>query len=556
MSKLSSLVDQYGQPMVQSMPNKPMALNGGWGRVPYDAADNTGAHTGNWFPYLTSPDVELNPWRDLIVSRVRDLVRNDGWAAGVITRILDNAIGSVFRPLTKPDYRTLAVKTGFAFDVQWASEWSSIVNSHWRSWANDDGRYCDTGRRLNFAQMMYAGMCHSLIDGDAIAMVNYIPERLNQQALYATSVQLVDPDRLSNPSNQGFDKEYCRGGVQIDEYGAPIGYHFREAHISDYYALGKSSSWQYIDKETSWGRPNVVHYFESDRADEHRGGAGILTPIVQRLKMITKYDQTEMDAATISSLLSIFLESPFDPVSASEALQVDDDMMQYQHNRTDFHNGKSLTFGGMRIPSLFPGEKINTVSASHPHNQYKEFLGTALRHIAAGTGVTTQQVSGDWSDVNYSSARAAALEGWKTLTRRRDNFAAGFASPIRAAWLEECCMVNDLPWPKGVTDDWLIDHISVLKTPISKCQWLGPGRGWIDPVAEKEGSVLGMEAGLSTLESEIAENVGGDWEEVLDQRSVEIKRCKELGIPLPEWAGPQQNGRAMSAAQPPEKPTP
>lgn len=555
MNKVSSILDQYGQPMVQSMPNKRMALNGGWGRVPYDAADNTGAHTGNWFPYLTSPDVELNPWRDLIVSRVRDLVRNDGWAAGIITRILDNAIGSVFRPLTKPDYRTLAVKTGFAFDAQWASEWSSVVDSHWRSWANDDGRYCDTGRRLTFSQMMYAGMCHSLIDGDAVAMVNYIPERLNQQALYATSVQLIDPDRLSNP-NQGIDEMYCRGGVQIDQYGAPIGYHFREAHISDYYALSKTTTWEYVEKETEWGRPNVVHYFESDRASEHRGGAGILTPIVQRLKMITKYDQTEMDAATVSAMLSLFLESPFDPVSASDALDVGDGMKEYQNNRVDYHNGKSITFGGARIPTLFPGERINTVSASHPHNQYKEFLGTALRHIAAGTGVTAQQVSNDWSDVNYSSARAAALEGWKTLTRRRDNFATGFASPIRAAWLEECCIVDDLPWPKGATYDWMVDHIAVLKTPISKCQWLGPGRGWIDPVAEKEGSVLGMEAGLSTLENEIAENAGGDWEEMLNQRAIEIQRCKDLGIPLPEWARPQQNGSALSTAQPPQKPTP
>lgn len=555
MSKVSSILDQYGQPMVQSMSNKRMALNGGWGRVPYDAADNTGAHTGNWFPYLTSPDVELNPWRDLIVSRVRDLVRNDGWAAGIITRILDNAIGSVFRPLTKPDYRTLAVKTGFAFDAQWASEWSSVVDSHWRSWANDDGRYCDTGRRLTFSQMMYAGMCHSLIDGDAVAMVNYIPERLNQQALYATSVQLIDPDRLSNP-NQGIDEMYCRGGVQIDQDGAPIGYHFREAHISDYYALGKTTSWEYVEKETEWGRPNVVHYFESDRAAEHRGGAGILTPIVQRLKMITKYDQTEMDAAILNAFLAAYLESPFDPVSAADALGVDDDMRQYQDNRSAYHQGKSLTIGDMRIHSLYPGEKINTISATHPHSQYKEFLGTALRHIAAGTGVTAQQVSNDWSDVNYSSARAASLEGWKTLTRRRDNFATGFASPIRAAWLEECCMVNDLPWPKGVTEDWLIDHISLLKTPISKCQWLGPGRGWIDPVAEKEGSVLGMEAGLSTLENEIAENAGGDWEEMLNQRAIEIQRCKELGIPLPEWARPQQNGSALSTAQPPQKPTP
>ncbi|CAI3956998.1 phage portal protein, partial [Commensalibacter papalotli (ex Botero et al. 2024)] len=61
--------------------------------------------------------------------------------------------------------------------------------------------------------------------------------------------------------------------------------------------------WNYIEKETDWGRPKVVHYFETQRADEHRGGAGILTPIIQRLKMIIKYDQTEMDAAVLNAFL-------------------------------------------------------------------------------------------------------------------------------------------------------------------------------------------------------------------------------------------------------------
>ena len=65
---------------------------------------------------------------------------------------------------------------------------------------------------------------------------------------------------------------------------------------------------------------------------------------------------------------------------------------------------------------------------------------------------------------------------------------------------------------------------------------MGPGRGWIDPVAEKKGSILGMNAGLSTLEMEAAENAGEDWEEMLDQRAREIDAFKERGIPLPEWA--------------------
>ncbi|CAI3958834.1 unnamed protein product, partial [Commensalibacter papalotli (ex Botero et al. 2024)] len=45
MSKIPQLLNQYGQPLSKSpIVNKPTALNGGWGHIPYDAADNTGIH--------------------------------------------------------------------------------------------------------------------------------------------------------------------------------------------------------------------------------------------------------------------------------------------------------------------------------------------------------------------------------------------------------------------------------------------------------------------------------------------------------------------------------
>lgn len=153
-----------------------------------------------------------------------------------------------------------------------------------------------------------------------------------------------------------------------------------------------------------------------------------------------------------------------------------------------------------------------------------------LRNISAATGLSAQQVTQDWSDVNYSSARAAMLEAWKTLTRRRDDFSNGFAQPIAVAFAEEIHDVEDVPLPNDAPD--------FMDASASYCRarWMGPGRGWVDPVAEKKGAILSMEAGFSTLEMEVAENMGEDWEELVDQRSYELQRFKELGLPPPSWA--------------------
>jgi capsid protein len=174
-----------------------------------------------------------------------------------------------------------------------------------------------------------------------------------------------------------------------------------------------------------------------------------------------------------------------------------------------------------------------TVAAARPASNFREFEGAVLRNAAAGLGISAQQLSQDWSDVNYSSARAALLEAWKTLTRRRLDFAYGFAQPIYTAFLEESMEVDGLPMPKsGPVPDFL-----ECRGAYARANWMGPGRGWVDPVAEKQGAVLGMDAGLSTLEMEAAENAGEDWEELLDQRQIEVKAFKARELTPPSWAG-------------------
>ncbi len=92
--------------------------------------------------------------------------------------------------------------------------------------------------------------------------------------------------------------------------------------------------------------------------------------------------------------------------------------------------------------------------------------------------------------------------------------------------------VDDLPLPPGPVPAFI-----ECRGAYARAHWMGPGRGWVDPVAEKQGAVLGMDAGLSTLEMEAAENVGEDWEELLDQRQREVEAFKARGLPPPSWAG-------------------
>lgn len=528
-----------GRPLPPSTQKMKFGALSGSGRVPYDAADSFSDQMANWQPALWSPDNEINIYRDRIVSRMRDLARNDGWASGTITRVLDNAVGANYRPIFKPDYRMLRLITGNkAFDATWADEYGKVIEAHWRSWANDPGRYCDVERKQTVSQMLRLGFRHKLLDGDSLLILQYRRDRLGPgRGQYATTVQVVDPDRLSNPQ-QNFDMPNIRGGVEIDADGAPVAYHIREAHIGDWWSGAKTMTWQRIPRETSWGRPIVIHDFDMERGSQHRG-VGILAPIVQRLKMLIKYDESELEAAILNAIFGAYVESPYDAQMVSSALGDTgfggDELSAYQTQRTEYYQDKRLNLqNGARIPHLFPNEKIVTLDAARPTSNFDGFESAVLRNIAAATGLSTQQVTQDWSDVNYSSARAAMLEAWKTLTRRRDDFATGTAQRVASAFVEEIHSIESLPLPSGAPD------FLEAKAAYCRARWMGPGRGWVDPVAEKKGAILGLDAGLSTLEMEVAENAGEDWEEVMDQRKREIDACLERGLPLPSWAQADQ----------------
>ena len=176
------ILDQSGKPMrdtsmVKAEPRQPRLKgiaggNGLTGSTPYDSADMYGQRMGTWNPFLWSPDGEINIWRDRIVSRSRDITRNDGWASGTITRTLDNIIGGMFRPIVKPDYRALQAYTGNkAFDDVWAEEYARQLEAHYRTWANDPNHYNDAARIQTVSQQLYLAMRHELIDGDGLATV-------------------------------------------------------------------------------------------------------------------------------------------------------------------------------------------------------------------------------------------------------------------------------------------------------------------------------------------------------------------------------------------------
>lgn len=514
---------------------------------PYRAADWANQDMGDWLPWIRSPDAEINQFRDRMVARQRDLRRNDGWISGAITKILDITIGSGLKLSAAPDYRALS-RLAPGFDAVWANEYRQAAEAIWRGYSDNYGRYNDVSRQMTVGQQQRLAFAHKMTDGESAVVSYWMPDRVGYgRADYATAYLVVDPDRLSNPM-QMVDSRYMRSGVELDDYGVPVAYHFRKAHQNDWYNSIESMEWERVQREDDDGWQRVLHDFDRDRAGQNRG-VSILAPIVSHAKMLAAYYGVEMQAALTAATLGTYVTSPYDPDQVAEMLGGDDaELSAYQQLRGDFHKERPVMFNGVQIPSLAPGESITSVAAGHPHNGFPEFTSEMQLLGAAATGLTDPQYSGKWFRMNYSSARAGVMDAWKTVLRRRDDFTANTCTPMYAGVMEEAHERGELPLPR-----YAPDYIEA-RTAYSRANWLGPGRGMIDPVKEPQGSVLSMDGALSTLQKEAAENSGMDWEEILDQRQIEVAAFKARGLTVPSWAAMQVP--ASEAAQPEEEPQP
>jgi lambda family phage portal protein len=468
-----------------------------------------------WRPFSASADAAILPNRDLSIARVRDLVRNDPHAVAGVAKLVDMLIGAGLRSSSKPDMRALGLSPSKKKDAKIARELGEAMEAEWRTFANDPLRRCDAQRRLSM-NGMFRLLCRTwVINGETTASLGW-----KNRGRYSTCVRAIDPDRLSQP-NGAATTATMRAGVEFDDDGEPIAYHVRNGHPSDWYDIRPNAlTWTRIPRSTSWGRPVFIHGFEPDREDQARA----ITPfaaLMQRMRMIGKFADTELASAMVNALFAAFVKSslPVDAVNQAFTPQT----LTYADKRLDHYEKFPAMLNGVRIPVMPVGDEIQINNATRSTVSFPKFQSAFLQSIAAALGVSYEQLSMDWSMVNYSSARAALNEVWRHIMTIFSAFTEQVADPIRLAVIEEAFDRGYIVAPKGLPDFWDMPGAYL------RGRWIGPGRGYVDPVKEAQGAGLRMGNMTATLETECADQ-GGDLEETLDQIAREEAMLKDRGL--------------------------
>jgi capsid protein len=103
----------------------------------------------------------------------------------------------------------------------------------------------------------------------------------------------------------------------------------------------------------------------------------------------------------------------------------------------NYYKENPPTLNGVRIPVLGLNDEIIINSSPRQTTAFPAFQAAFLQSIAAGLGISYEQLAMDWSKVNYSSARAALNEVWRHIQLMFAVFSEQIVAPIYYAVMEE-----------------------------------------------------------------------------------------------------------------------
>lgn len=474
-----------------------------------------------WLPWLGSGRSDLpKAERDRLTARSQDAYRNHLVARAVVTRVRTSVVGTglAMHPAIDGEAIGLTEEETDAKNKEIASEWRIY---------SENPLECDIEATLDVAGQQGLALLTAMLGGDCFALT---PFKERQGCVYGLKVQLIDPARVSNISD-GPDTETLQDGVELSLDGEPIAIHIRNRHPGDRFSTSKANDW--VRREIFGGETGLRRIFQiwndKDRIGTTRG-APYLAPILEPLQTLETYSRSELMAAVVSSLFTVFIKK------AAEQTDERGNPLPMVEGQTTKGTASDLTMGSGAIVDLGVGEEAQFANPSRPNANYDPFFMSVVTQIGAALEVPVDELLLKYQS-SYSAARAAMLQAWRFYTMRRWWLVQQFCQPLYQLWFDEAVArgrieVQNYGDPR-------------IRAAYTQAIWIGPARGSMDENQEANAAKTRIDMGVSNETIETAQMTGEQWSQVISQRSREIKLRKKLEIPTVAAPGqaalPNQN---------------
>ena len=458
--------------------------------TPYKAA-GTGSRSRFWGASRASASAIVSWNLASVRARSRDAVRNNPHAGSAVEALSSNIVGTGVRPHLLMEDENLKASIKIAWD-EWVDQ-------------------CDAdNQRCNFYGTQELAVREIAQAGEV-----FIRRRRRRAAdglKVPLQIQLLEGEHLDETDNRVLANGHVvRNGIQFDAIGARVGYWLWRTHPGDIVRpTGDVGGKVFVPAA------EIVHAFHPGRIGQVRGMPW-LARVLTRLKELDDYTDAELARKKTAALFAGFIktQNPEDAQGLMELLgrnesggetnKIEDDEVllepgawSYLPNGTDIEFSKPADVGGT----------------------FEVWMRRNLLEIAAGFGITYEQLTGDLKGVNYSSIRAGLLEIRRRIEMLQQNLVAHqMCRPIWNWWILAAVQSGAVPAAGFASEP----------EKFRKVRWRGQGFRWVDPTKEVKATTEAIQAGLISRQQAIVE-LGHTAEEIDAEIAEDNERADTLGL--------------------------
>lgn len=441
----------------------------------YEGAEEGRRNTGWSSRNNSSVNEEVN--RDLknLVSRSRELSTNNPYARKAPYTIANNVVGVGIIPVP-----IVVSKGKKAATENNQSQVQELVKAAWISWG--ESLECDYDGDSNFYAIQWLAMKTIVVSGEVLLIRKRVSSTVSKIGIQIKVIEgdFIDTNKYSYLDDDG---GYTLYGVKFGKNGKRSGYWLFDRHPTDYNAV---SSFVPIE--------DVIHVYDLERAGQTRGVPSAASTIMKQ-RDLDDYEDAELLGKKAAACLPIFVTNS-SPEPAGNGL--DERIEKVEPGVINY---------------LTPGETV-TFATPPANNGFSEFTKTQHRGVANGYLITYEQLTGDLSNTNFSSARM----GWLEFQRQVEYWQYLLIIPKLCDKVYKW-FVEGL----SVSESLNLDQISI------RASWTAPRRQMIDPAKETNAKRTAMRSGLQSWEETVKQD-GFNPDEVLAELTRDQKRFVDAGL--------------------------
>ena len=189
---------------------------------------------------------------------------------------------------------------------------------------------------------------------------------------------------------------------------------------------------------------------------------------------------------------------------------------------------------------LDPGQDIKFSTPAGIGAEVIDFAKVTEREIAVGLGLPASVLTGDLSDVNYSSIRAGLVE-WRRRIEALQHGVVAFQAlrPI---------------WRRWATTEVLSGRVSTTVNAALPVKFIAPKQAWVDPAKDVQAELEAIAGGLMSRREAVTSR-GVDIEALDSEIAADNERAASLGLtftaPIPPTTIRRRHQSANEAARNP-----